>query len=91
MVKEFDSHHNNALLIEDDGDDRLKIRLLLEVMGFTVYEAPSPIQARELFALRDYSLAVIHIGHAPLAVLRCAAGFEQNQQFLFLCLPSAAK
>jgi len=74
MVKDFDSGHNNALLIEDDGDDRLKIKLLLEVMGFTVYEAPSPIQA------------LLH-----LQVLRCAAGFEQNQQFLFLCLPSVAK
>jgi two-component system response regulator VanR len=60
---------NNALLIEDDGDDRLTVRLLLEVMGFTVYETPSAIEARELFALRDYSLAVIHIGHAPLVSL----------------------
>jgi len=64
-----DKHQpNNALLVEDDGDDRLKIRLLLEVMGFTVYETPSPIEARELFALRDYSLVVIHLGHAPLAM-----------------------
>ena len=61
---------NNALLVEDEGDDRLKVRLLLEVMGFTVYETPSPIEARELFGLRDYSLAVIHLGHAPLESLQ---------------------
>ena len=71
MENSRESKHdaNNALLIEDDGDDRLKVRLLLEVMGFTVYETPSAIEGRELFALRDYSLAVIHIGHAPLVSL----------------------
>lgn len=60
---------NDVLLVEDDGDDRLKVRLLLEVMGFTVHETPSPSEARVLFGLRDYSLAVIHLGHAPLASL----------------------
>ena len=67
FTKDWKLEANNALLVEDEGDDRLKIRLLLEVMGFTVHETPSAIEARELFVLRDYSLAVIHLGHAPLA------------------------
>lgn len=67
FTKDWKLEANNALLVEDEGDDRLKIRLLLEVMGFTVHETASAIEARELFVLRDYSLAVIHLGHAPLA------------------------
>lgn len=69
MVDVIESHRNNAILVEDDGDDRLKVKLLLEVMGFVVYETPSPIEARELFVLRDYSLAIIHLGHCPLESL----------------------
>jgi DNA-binding response OmpR family regulator len=60
---------NNVLLLEDDSDDRLKIRMSLELMGFTVYDTPNPIEAREIFSLHDYSLVIIHLGHAPLASL----------------------
>jgi len=56
----------NALLVEDDPDDRLQVRLHLELMGFVVYDTPSPKEAEELFGLRDYSIVLIHLGHSPL-------------------------
>ncbi|MEN9454458.1 MAG: hypothetical protein RLZZ19_945, partial [Actinomycetota bacterium] len=59
----------NALLIEDSADDRLNIKLQLEVMGFTVFDVSSTAEAREIFPLRDYSITLIHLGHAPLESL----------------------
>jgi DNA-binding response OmpR family regulator len=56
----------NALLVEDDPQDRLDIRLQLEVMGLVVYDTPSVGEAEELFGQRDYSIVLIHLGHAPL-------------------------
>lgn len=56
----------NALLIEDDGEDRLAIKLQLEVLGFTVFDVSSPQEAREQFLLRDYSIVLLHLRHAPL-------------------------
>ena len=57
---------NNVLLLEDVAQDRLSLRLQLEVMGFVVYDTPTPEEARELFVLRDYVCVIIHIGHLPL-------------------------
>lgn len=59
----------NALLLEDDSKDRLEIRLHLELMGFVVYDTPSPLEAKEIFELRDYSIVMIHLSHAPLQSL----------------------
>lgn len=59
----------NALLIEDDGADRLDIKLHLEVLGFSVFDVSSPQEAREIFPIRDYSIVLIHLGHAPLEAL----------------------
>ncbi|MEY4714548.1 MAG: hypothetical protein RIQ37_878 [Actinomycetota bacterium] len=56
----------NALLVEDDAEDRLQIRLQLELMGFVVYDTPSHQEALELFEQRDYSIVLIHLGHAQL-------------------------
>jgi two-component system response regulator RegX3 len=60
---------NNVLLLEDNADDRLAIRLHLEIMGFTVYDTPSPIETREIFEQHDYSLVIIHLGASPLVSL----------------------
>ena len=59
----------NALLIEDNAEDRLSIKLQLEVMGFAVFDVSSTTEAREIFSIRDYSLTLIHLGHAPLESL----------------------
>lgn len=56
----------NALLVEDDPNDRLEIRLQLELMGFVVYDTPSAVTAQELFGLRDYTIVLIHLGYSPL-------------------------
>jgi DNA-binding response OmpR family regulator len=56
----------NALLIEDDAEDRLQIRMQLELMGFVVYDSPSRLEGQELFGQRDYSIVLIHLGHSPL-------------------------
>lgn len=59
----------NALLVEDNDQDRLDIKLHLEVMGFTVFDVASSLEAKEIFNIRDYSLVLIHLGHAPLESL----------------------
>lgn len=59
----------NALLLEDDSDDRLAVRLHLELMGFVVYDTPSPLEAKEIFQIRDYSIVLLHLSHAPLQSL----------------------
>lgn len=56
----------NALLVEDNAQDRLDVRLHLELMGFVVYDTPSAQEAQELFEQRDYSIVLIHLGHSPL-------------------------
>lgn len=56
----------NALLVEDSPDDRLQLRMQLELMGFVVYDSPTLAGAHELFELRDYTIVLIHLGHAPL-------------------------
>ncbi len=57
---------NNALLLEDDALDRARICLHLEMMGFTVFDTPSPIEAREIFPMHNFSLVLVHLGHDPL-------------------------
>jgi DNA-binding response OmpR family regulator len=59
----------NVLLIEDNPTDRLSIKLQLEVMGFVVFDVASALEAAEIFKIRDYSLVLIHLGHAPLESL----------------------
>ncbi len=59
----------NVLLIEDNHTDRLSIKLQLEVMGFVVFDVASALEAAEIFKIRDYSLVLIHLGHAPLESL----------------------
>lgn len=59
----------NALLVEDDAIDRLDIKLHLEVLGFSVFDVSSAQEAHEIFPIRDYSLVLIHLGHAPLEAL----------------------
>jgi DNA-binding response OmpR family regulator len=60
---------NNVLLIEDDAEDRLIIRLQLELMGLIVYDTPSAVEGKEIFSQHDFSLVLIHLGHAPLRAL----------------------
>lgn len=60
---------NNVLLIEDDADERLTVRLHLELMGFTAYDTPSALEGREIFVKHDFNLVLIHLGHAPLRAL----------------------
>jgi two-component system response regulator RegX3 len=60
----------NALLVEDEAEDRLALRLQLELLGFVVYDTPSSKEAEELFEQRDYSIVLIHLGHAQLESLK---------------------
>jgi len=63
---EVDNAPSNVLLLEDEEASRLTIRLQLEVMGLVVYDTPSPIEAKEIFLQRDFSLVMIHIASLPL-------------------------
>jgi DNA-binding response OmpR family regulator len=56
-----------VLLLEDNPDDRLSVRLHLEVMGFVVYDTPSPIEATEMFGEHDMSLVILHLTYLPRA------------------------
>ncbi|NDI10309.1 MAG: DNA-binding response regulator, partial [Actinobacteria bacterium] len=67
-----------ALLIEDGSDDRLEVKLQLEVMGFKVFDVASAEEARETFAIRNYSLVVIHLGHSPLESLEICRKFRSE-------------
>ncbi len=68
-VTDHTSPPNNVLLLEDNPDDRLSVRLHLELMGFVVYDTPSPIESREIFEQHDFSLVILHLGHAQLQSL----------------------
>ena len=63
---DVESAPNNVLLLEDEEADRLAVRLQLEVMGLVVYDTPSPIEAKEIFLQRDFSLVIIHVSSLPL-------------------------
>ncbi|NDA80529.1 MAG: DNA-binding response regulator [Actinobacteria bacterium] len=65
----YDEPEPNALLVEDDSQDRMEVKLQLEVMGLVVFDVTSAQEAREIFGIRDYSLILIHSGHAPLEAL----------------------
>jgi DNA-binding response OmpR family regulator len=68
MPDNFDAESppNNVLLLEDEEADRLAVRLQLEVMGLVVYDTASPIEAKEIFLQRDFSLIIIHVSSLPL-------------------------
>jgi DNA-binding response OmpR family regulator len=68
MPDNFDAESppNNVLLLEDEEVDRLAVRLQLEVMGLVVYDTASPIEAKEIFLQRDFSLVIIHVSSLPL-------------------------
>jgi DNA-binding response OmpR family regulator len=63
---DVESAPNNVLLLEDEEADRLAVRLQLEVMGLVVYDTASPIEAKEIFLQRDFSLVIIHVSSLPL-------------------------
>jgi DNA-binding response OmpR family regulator len=76
----------NALLIEDDSSDRMSIKLHLEVMGFTVFDVSSAQEAREIFPIRDYSMVLIHLGHAPLEALELSRQIRAQSTVPILAL-----
>jgi DNA-binding response OmpR family regulator len=64
-----DAVPTNVLLAEDDPEDRLEVRLHLELMGFIVYDTPTSKEAKEIFQQRDFSLVLIHFSINPLQSL----------------------
>jgi DNA-binding response OmpR family regulator len=90
-ISELSTIPNNVLLIEDNSEDRLTIRLHLELMGFVVYDTPSPIEAREIFEQHDYSLVILHIGHAPLQGLEICRWIRAASTVPILMLTSRSE
>jgi len=82
---------NNVLLLEDDSEDRLSVRLHLELMGFVVYDTPSPIEAKEIFELHDYSLVILHLGHAQLQSLEICRWIRAASTVPIIMLTSRAE
>ena len=76
----------NALLVEDDASDRMNVKLQLEVMGFIVFDVSSAQEAREIFPIRDYSLVLIHLGHAPLEALELSRQIRAQSTVPILAL-----
>lgn len=58
-----------ALLVEDSPEDRLAIRLQLEILGFTVLETPQQVEALEMFKTHEINLVIIHLKTLPLRAL----------------------
>lgn len=54
----------NALLVEDKADDQLAMKVLLELMGLVVYCSSTRQDALAVFALREYCIVVMHLGHS---------------------------
>jgi DNA-binding response OmpR family regulator len=79
---------NNALLLEDDAEDRAAVRLHLELMGFVVYDTPSALEAREIFHQHDYSLVLIHLTHDPLRALEICRAIRAESTVPILMLTS---
>ncbi len=59
----------NALLVEDNPEDRLDVRLQLEVLGFKVFDTAQQIEALEIFKDNQISLVLIHLTQLPLRAL----------------------
>ncbi len=76
----------NALLVEDDSSDRMSVKLHLEVMGFAVFDVSSAQEAREIFPIRDYSIVLIHLGHAPLEALELSRQIRAQSTVPILAL-----
>jgi len=76
----------NALLVEDDASDRMSVKLHLEVMGFAVFDISSAQEAREIFPIRDYSMVLIHLGHAPLEALELSRQIRAQSTVPILAL-----
>jgi DNA-binding response OmpR family regulator len=76
----------NALLVEDDSSDRMSVKLHLEVMGFAVFDVSSAQEAREIFPIRDYSVVLIHLGHAPLEALELSRQIRAQSTVPILAL-----
>ncbi len=76
----------NALLVEDDSSDRMSVKLHLEVMGFAVFDVSSAQEAREIFTFRDYSIVLIHLGHAPLEALELSRQIRAQSTVPILAL-----
>ena len=68
-VNNLEASLGNVLLLEDIEVDRVAVCSQLETMGFVVYDTSSPIEAKEIFSLRDYRLIIVHLNHAPLSSL----------------------
>lgn len=75
-----------ALLIEDDAETRLAVRLQLEVMGFAVYDTASPIEAREVFHQRQFHLVLIHVGNEPLRGLELCRAIRAESNIPILAM-----
>jgi DNA-binding response OmpR family regulator len=60
-------------------------------MGFVVYDTPSMVEAQEIFKLHDYSLVMIHIGHAPLEALNLCRWIRAESTVPILMLTSRSE
>jgi DNA-binding response OmpR family regulator len=60
---------NKVLLLEDNSELRLTVRLHLELLGFVVYDMTAPVEAQEVFKQHDFSLVILHLTHASLRSL----------------------
>lgn len=64
----------------------MSVKLHLEVMGFAVFDVSSAQEAREIFPIRDYSMVLIHLGHAPLEALELSRQIRAQSTVPILAL-----
>jgi DNA-binding response OmpR family regulator len=67
---------HNALLIEDDPQDRANLKANLESMGLVVFDADTAEAAFGLFETDRFSIVLIHLGKTPWASLEVCKQFR---------------
>jgi DNA-binding response OmpR family regulator len=68
-TSELGAHQNSVLLLEDNSDDRTKVRKHLTAMGMSVYDTNSAALAKSMFNERNYILVIVHLSNDSLEFL----------------------
>lgn len=77
---------SKVLLVEDSEVDRISFQHQLAIMGFTIHDTASPIEAVALFKQHDYVMVFIHIGSSPMKSLEICRWIRANSTVPILML-----
>lgn len=70
--------HARALVIEDDGPDRMALKQQLNLMGMVVEETHSPADGQRMFDSSVYHLVLLHSSRSQLEALELCRWIRAN-------------